>query len=205
MTVALLGAPLDAARRQGGQARGGRWTPPRRTLQQQRPECSRCAGDGKPRGLPRGIDGQAWSEFLGQPIFAHGGATLFPPPTGNRFEGRFRPRAAQGVAHELATFTDLRAEGSVVPTGFEANITAVVGGEKAQGAVIAGVNGDSHFALLGFGPHRAAHDQRIVHHAPLNKEVIFMWRQHGAYGAKPSNVQGQGEDASAACGRSPAP
>jgi hypothetical protein len=49
-----------------------------------------------------------------------------------------------------------------------------------------------HFGLLGFGPHRAAHDQIIAHHAPLNKEVIFMGGQRGAYGASPLTLRMRG-------------
>jgi len=59
--MTLQGDQLAAAQLRGAQGRGGRLTLPHRSAGPQQPACSRCAGDGKPRALPRGI---AWRPLL---------------------------------------------------------------------------------------------------------------------------------------------
>ncbi len=172
MPATLPGGRQAAAQRQGGQGRGAHWTPPRRSAARLPQGCSRCAGGGKPRGLPRGIDGR----------------TLFGGDAGDEGVDRLDlALAMRRAAQELREFGEERFG---ILRGLDASLaverdhaTAELGREVVE-FDLAG-DGGGHFALLGFGSLRATHDQIIEHHAPIVKSFL---QQNYRGGSKPSNA-----------------
>lgn len=173
MTVVSAGDRQAEGQHQGGQAHGGRWTLPRRSAARLTQACIRCAGDGIPRELPRGIVGRSFfvEERVIDVFSARKHTDTGPVTVSGDGEDRVGVRETLCVAD--------RSGGGGKVLSFNP-----VQREVGNGAGAVGVG---HFALLCFGLLRAAHDQRIEHDAPLNKENVFIVRWHSDYGAKPSN------------------
>lgn len=147
MAETLPGGQPGAVQPRGGQARGGRWTLPRRSGQPQHRACSRCAGGGKPRVLPRGI---AWRSQL---EVCHDKCALLILQRRREslriFFGRWRKDLNRVLAGAV---------GACLP--------------RASGVLAAAQRGSQnlvrcagHDFLLDFGRRRATHERIIKHHA----------------------------------------
>lgn len=212
MTDALLDAQRGAAQRPSGQGRDARLTPPRRSAARLPQGCSRCAGGGKPRVLPRAIGGHSWSVV--EPRRDRACKRVVDAPSlasdSQKSRGAEIRTTAICTAHAAVAasgcFHFCHGARRADPCACLAHVLPSIRREhlESPGREIDSVRFASHFEILGFGPHRAAHNRIIVHDAPFNKEVIFIGGGYGAYGAKPSNLRGELTRA-ALCARSARP
>jgi len=182
MAATLPACQQAAAQHRCGQAHGGRWIPPRRSAWQQQPACSRCAGSGKPRVLPRGIGGRSFRANGGDEV----GTVVF------------LLFADDGVLlASVAQHTRAGASADAAKRGLGA-LYLMAGREyrfhhqRNFGVVEVVAQCDFHFALLGFGLRCATHKRIIEHHAPIVKS--FLQQNYGG-GSKPSNVELRGPTA----------
>jgi len=190
MTAVSRDAPRAAAQRPGGQAHGGRWTLPRRSAGPQQPACSRCAGGGKPRALPRGIGGRSFCNqvaIVGGELVALGVddgvavLALLVALSGGGSGGLMR-----GVA--LAAVVAGEDDGVLAAGGEDDVAVEHVASDVVNAAGVGHFLRDGeggHFALLGFRRPCATDDLIIVHHAPIVKSFL---QQNSEGGSKPSNV-----------------
>ena len=195
MAATLPDGPQAAAQRPDGRERGARWTRPRRSAARLPQECSRCAGGGKPRALPRGIGGL--------PLLND--ALVDKAVAGEVHRGfRHERRADAAVPAEkliAALVVPVRRTLMDVNLSFRVAVADFVDvffatENNASFGIGRCIDGSGHSDLLGIGLHRATHDQIIAHDAPIVENFLQIIFEGDS---KPSNATSH---RGAACGAS---